>query len=358
MHSVFGAVKPEWWGTLIDELQKQQLTSVRDCLSAAETDLVANDWGDQDLGRPQFNTWTTISMHPLVAPPPVPVLGPKQPEMRAYEASNTYLQTIGWATMLSSVPLGLPFISVVRPWIRMIYGMLRSAEVNVQLQDRLPLQRAAQSTRILSHDLHKFMEEPIMTLIKKADQNTVEAIKYRRYILLSLKAHSTFAFAVCNAAPYPHKVQELHDEIVKSIKSVGKDFEACLYKVAHDVQQFRAGKPGTRVETRFLPDAKLVIPYDTYVTCHLFVGEIVRNHCRHGSENEVATLSVSRQPGGFEILLEANGDYRKLSQTFGLLDNALETLLLGSAGFERKEGESRKSRWIIKINFPLQEETL
>ena len=354
MHSVFEAQKPLWWGTLMDELLKHKLTSVRNSLLLAESDVVANDWGDQSLGRPQFNTWTTVSMHPLVAPPPVPVLGPREAALRAYEASNTYLQTIGWATMLSSVPLGLPFLSVVRPWIRMIYGMLRSAEVNVLLQDRLPLQRAAQSARILSHDMHKFMQEPIMTLIKKVDQNTTDAIDYRRYILLSLKTQSTFAYAVCNAAPYPHKVKELRDEILESITSVGENFEACLYKVANEVQHFRAGKHGARVETADVPEADLIIPVDTYVTCHLFVGEIVRNHCRHGSEQEVASLSVSREPGGFEILLEANG-YRQPGQTFGLLDNALETLMLGSAEFER---EHNKSRWIIKINIPVQEESL
>src|SRR6185369_6183088 len=141
------------------------------------------------------------------APPPVPLVNPIETSTNDFLDPETYLQTVGWATMLSSVPLGLPFISVVRPWIRMVYGMLRSAEVNVLLQDRLPLHRAAQAARFISHDMHKFMQETVATVIDDIRETLPKTVEYRRFILLLLKAQAEFAYAVSRAATDSSKVQ-------------------------------------------------------------------------------------------------------------------------------------------------------
>lgn len=352
MHSVFEVEKPQWWAELIEEVEKQQLTGLMTSLTMAEKDSIATNWGDNTLDRPRFNTWTTLSMHPLVAPPPIPVVGPRETFAVNQEASNTYLQTVGWATMLSSAPLGLPFISVVRPWIRMVYGMLRSAEINVLLHSRLPLERAAHSARLLSHEMQKLVNDFIPKLIRDANLNTDDAVDNRRSKLATLQTFAAIAYAVSNAAPFPEKIEERRKEILDSIIGAGRDFETCLYQVAREVQASVISRHGARVEFPEVRERIFPSHHQTVSTCHLLVSEVIRNHCRHGSKNSVAKLLFRQDSDEIEICLEANRDARP-SQTFALLHNTLETLLLGSARFEAGDNSSlSKSRYIIKIQIP------
>ncbi len=350
MHSVFEKKQPKWWSKLIDELKKNELDDVIKAVSVAKDDPVAGNWGD-GAKRPQFNTWTTLSMHRLAAPPPAPLLQPTETSTSKFLDAETYLQTVGWATMLSSVPLGLPFISVIRPWIRMIYGMLRSAEVNVLLQDRLPLHQAAQAARIISHDMHKFMQEPVMTLVEEVTASDPEKVDYRRFILLLLKAQGEFAYAVCHAATDSTKVKALRAEILESLRSVGDKLPDYLFQVATEVQRFRSYKDAGYFTSEWTDDRATEIPIETYVNCLLLIGEVIRNHRQHGKGTE-AKLTIT-QGDCLVITLEVQGE-REAGLSFGLLDNALKTLDLGSAKFSKSDTQSR---WIIKVYFSEVEES-
>jgi hypothetical protein len=357
MHSVFENERPKWWNMLLDELQRQQLTSVINSLLTADADPIASNWGDKGEGRPQFNTWTTVSMHQLAAPPPMPLVEQRDAVNSNSLDSDTYLQTVGWATMLSSVPLGLPFLSVVRPWIRMVYGMLRSAEVHVLLKDRLPLHQAAQAVRFISHDMYKFTQESVTTVINAAERTDKKTVDYRRFVLQLLKAHGELAYAVCSAATDEAKVIALKHEILQSLSQLEDDhLITCLYQVATDVQSFRKEKKGGTFSPTLAEARRTTIPFDTYVSCLLLVGEIIRNQCQHG-KGSVAELTIKKDDGNCLVIqLEVNGE-RKAGHSFYLLNNALKTLRLGSAKFNKAGSSNDKSRWIITINMSEVEES-
>ncbi|HEU4837762.1 MAG TPA: hypothetical protein VFS90_25245 [Pyrinomonadaceae bacterium] len=346
MHSVFENARPQWWQILMDELQKQSLTSVTASLLAADADPVASNWGDEGSNRAQFTTWTTVSMHRLAAPPPVPLVEARESTDNAFLDSDTYLQTVGWATMLSSVPLRLPFISVVRPWIRMIYGMLRSAEVHVLLKDRLPLHQAEQAVRIMSHDMYKLIEESVKTLITEVEATEKEKVDYRRFVLHLLKAQGELAYAFCNAATDPVKAAALRYEILNSLQVMGDKLITCLHQVATEVQEFRMEDNNSRF-VPVLPKEDWLedMPFETHVSCLFLVGEIIRNHCQHGN-GTVANLFFRPEGSCLAIVLEV--PYKcKPGHSYGLLKNALETLRLGSAKFNSADDQSR---WTITIN--------
>jgi len=352
MHSVFETQRPTWWPVLMEELEKNNLSNVIQALTNAEVDPVASNWGDKGYKRPQFNTWTTLSMHRLAAPPPVPLVNPIETSTNDFLDPETYLQTVGWATMLSSVPLGLPFISVVRPWIRMVYGMLRSAEVNVLLQDRLPLHRAAQAARFISHDMHKFMQETVATVIDDIRETLPKTVEYRRFILLLLKAQAEFAYAVSHAATDSSKVQLLRSEIIKSLQCEDDKLVGYLLQVATEVQEFRGYKNAGHV-IPLLPKQDFVeIPVETHTTCLLLIGEVIRNHRQHGKGAE-GKLFITLQDKCLIIMLEVKRKC-KVGKSFGLLDNTLTTLGLGSAKFFKADGESR---WVITVDISEQEDS-
>lgn len=354
MHSVFEKEPPLWWDSLMNELRNQELKSVIDSVSLGYVDPIASNWGDQGLGRPQFNTWTTLSMHPLVAPPPTPLLESSEIDENGSADSQTYLQTVGWATMLSSVPLGLPFISVVRPWIRMIYGMLRSAEVKVLLRDQHLHHRAAQAARTISHDMHKFLGESVVTVMGEAEDCGEKAVNYRRFTLLLLRAQGDLAYAVCSAATEQEKVKGLRAKILASLQLVGDDLVQCLYQVATEVQHFRQWDDGGQVFP--IAESELEIPVDTYVSCLFLVGEIIRNQCQHG-KGQLANLKIKQDASGLRIELIAQ-EAGSAGHSYRLLGNALNTLNLGKATFTTiKTGIKTESRWIITINIPAGEDS-
>jgi hypothetical protein len=341
MHSVFNSEEPDWWDDLIQEIDKHQLTGTRTAISEGREDNVACEWGDRSCGRPGFTTWTTICLHNLVAPPPVPWIGPRDHLGHMKEtAAAVYKHNIGWATILCSAPLSISFISVARQWIRTVYGTLRNAEVSVLLRNRESLERAAQMVRALTHDTHKFMQESVDTVLREIEDSSLEVVAYRRFVLLALRAQTYFTNAAVNAIPDPMKQHRLRGEFVEFLLKDPKHLTGALYRVALDVQKYRTRTHRARVEVPEhlaipLPD----IPFDTYASCLLLVGEIVRNYCDHGPPNEVARLAVIHDNGRLEIILEGRGEAHSVGVNFALLHNVLETLRLGRAEF-RKTGEN------------------
>ena len=351
MHSVFRDNQPDWWDHLIAELKKQRLDSVLASIDAARNDPIASDWGDGNK-RPLFVTWTTIGLHPLVAPPPMPITGSREHGVGVHEASDLYRHTIGWATLLCSEPLGVPFISVVRQWIWTVYSMLRSGEVSILLRDREPSVRAAQSVRSLSHDIKKFMEEPIRTLLDEVDQSTQDAIEFRLFVLRALRALGALLYGASSAAPDPAKLKELKHDIVTPLVQVGEQLAATLYCVASDVQGYRIEKGKGRVAIPSTSVRSSQIPVDAYVSCYILIGELVRNYCRHSPRGAVARLSVESGGGKLNINLEGPIEGNPVGPSFALLENMLDALFLGKADHKNTD---RGCRWTVTINLEEEE---
>jgi hypothetical protein len=356
MHSVFKSEPPDWWDVLNAELSRLNLTSMADAIEQALGDGVACDWGDKDSGRPGYRTWTTINLHPLIAPPPVPLFGPHHRAVRSQEASATYRQTIGWATMFCSAPLGFPFISVVRQWIRTVYSMLRSTEVTVLLANRAPHARAAQMARSLSHESHRFMEETVNTVLRRISVSDPATAAYREHVIHTLRAMINFMFMICNAVPHPGKIATERDKLLKSLNDEGEHLVATIYRVADDVQRHRTG-------TRHGPNATVAIPprpgtekratsNEAYAYCVLLVGEVVRNYCNHGPKGAMAKLTAVVKDSRLDVVLEGPVVRRAASENFAILDNLLETLKLGEAKVEEDDGAHR---WRVTVRLSGEE---
>jgi hypothetical protein len=359
MHSVFKSEPPGWWDRLTGELDKLELTSMSDAIRQALEDKVACDWGDRRSGRPGFRTWTTINLHPLIAPPPAPLYGPRYHAASAQEASATYRQTIGWATMFCSAPLDFPFISVVRQWIRTVYSMLRSTEVTVLLTNRAPHIRAAQMARALSHDSHKFMDETVNAVLRHINDNDPDVTAYRTHVIYTLRALTTFMFMICNAAPHPDKVRAEADKLRESLRMESERLVATIYKVAADVQLYRTGTREGINATVAIPAQPLLegraIEAPAYAYCILLIGEMVRNYCNHGPKDGEARLSATANGERLDIVLEGPAENRPASENFAILHNLLETLELGEAKVERVEGAYR---WRVTVLLSRQESPL
>jgi hypothetical protein len=346
MHSAFRLDPPDWWDDLISELKKQQLTTVLDEVSRTRDDPVARDWGDASRRRPKFGTWTTIWLHPLVAPPPTPLLGPRESIDRETEISPAYRRTIGWATILCSVPLGLPFISVVRQWIRSVYGMLRNAEVAGLLRNRESLNRAAQMARVLPHDLRRLIQESVGTMLVDIEDSSPDAIAYRRYVLMTLQAFSKLAYGISSVASDRTKAKNSRDEIKNALLSMGDRLVDGVHRVVTDIQHFEIPNNSARVEVSE-PEGNQVIPPESYAAYLLLVGEMVRNYCEHSPKGSAAKLSVTRSDDRLEITMEGKAGNRPTSETYALLDNVLDMLRLGKATVEKLEGDNY--RWAVIV---------
>jgi hypothetical protein len=350
MHSVFNSEQPDWLKDLFDELEKQELESVSASIRAALKDPVAHDWGDKKKGRPSFKTWTTIGLHPLVAPPPVRIMGPQNESVESMPTPSTiFRQTIGWATMLCSTRLDLPFISVARQWIRGVYGMLRTAEVAVLLKNRESLERAAQVVRALSHDTRKLIYESVASMLHEANSNSTEVVQNRRITLLNLDAQSVLSYGLSAAAADSLKAKRMHDDILKSLEGVRDNLVGIIYRVADEIQGFMREENCPKIKVPQLLSQDFEIPRNTYAICLLLIGEMVRNYCEHGPEGSVAELSATLTEHWLKIVLEGNTEKRPVGQAYALLDNILEILSLGEARSDKVS--DNRYRWTVAVNF-------
>src|SRR5262249_3129757 len=149
-----------------------------------------------------------------------------------------------------------------------------------------------------------------------------KAVNYRRFTLLLLRAQGDLAYAVCSAATDQVKVKQLRTKILASLQFVGDNLVQCLYQVATEVQKFRQWENGGQVFP--IVESELEIPPDTYVSCLLLVGEIIRNQCQHG-KGQSANLKIRQDASGLRIELIAP-EASRAGDSYRLLGNALNTL--------------------------------
>ena len=348
MHSVFRSEPPVWLEDLTGLMRGKKLTDMLDQISDATNDTMACDWGDRSLGRPGFKWWATIGLHPLVSEPPAPVVGPEQPFWWGRGTSAVYRRNIGWATILSSAPLKLPFISVVRPWIRTAYATLRNAEISLLLRNREPLERSAQAVRFLTHDIHKFVEESLGTLQREAGKCTGPVVTYRRIVLRTLEALSILAYTACTAVTDPQKLDDVRNAFRGPLLVSSDLLLRALRRVASDVRDSKARAGGARVHIPEDPcPAGFEVDPQTYASCLLLVGEIIRNYCKHGPPGKEAEWSAHLDGARLIVRLEGPSDSLRLGQTFGLLSHFLHVLDLGGTKPTWSDGYGR---WEVIVN--------
>ena len=203
--------------------------------------------------------------------------------------------------MFCSVPLGVPFISMARQWIRTVYSMLRSTEVTVLLRHRETYVRAAQIVRFFTHDSHKFMQESVGTVLRQINDCSAKATAYRSHIIQVMRMLNTFTYTVSSAFPDPDKLARQREAFLKALNVDKEGLVGYIYKAAWDVREYRTGTRQRSGATVDIPEPPSLgedgYLGETYVYCLLLVGEMVRNYCKHGPRGQRARLTAAVNDG-------------------------------------------------------------
>ena len=208
---------------------------------------VASDWGDGSTQRPPFTALSTICFHPLIAPSPAPIVGPMELARAGRRRSTADERNIGWATLLCSKPLGLPFVSMVRDWMDKIYGILRNTEVSLVLRQREPLERAAQMVTILAHEMHTFVRQRLEPMLIFIRDDSPEAVERRIFDLICLQELIDLTYGLTSVAPQPAKIAEYKAKFVNSLSIDRQVLRDILLQAALDVQSYHVPHNGARV---------------------------------------------------------------------------------------------------------------
>lgn len=352
MHACFASEAPAWLLDLERELAAANLTGVLEQLKASRSDPYAMDWGDRTIGRPQFTTWTTISLHWMLTPPPADLLGVRQ---SGADKKGVVRQMIGSATFTSSVPLRKDFIALVRPWIRSIYGMMRNAEISTHLRQ----QRAEQLMRAgtwLSHELTKLLKTcypNVRKQMKSADPACI-ADRQAAWDLITQFADITNLWAKANTLRDPASrdalrerfLQPLHElrnagRLQPSLRSVAAAFYESSQHEALSIPELE--EPGEAPE---LTNGQRSV-------CFLLVSEMIGNFCRH-ERNQSAAWSVEVGEDRLMITLVAGTSLRERpsSWTFAYIDEFLNNTELGSAKVRLVD---KKLTWLVSVNLGTKE---
>ena len=344
LHSAFKSEEPTWLADTVNDFKTHGFAGIAAAIVEAQQDPIAVDWGDKSTGRPRFTTCTVLSLLPPVAEKPIPLIGPRTPDTPDLIGSS---QSIGSAGILSSIPLRINFISVVRQWVRMVYGTFRSAEVAALLRSRASLERAAQSARMLSHDFHRFMEESLESVLEKLEDDSPDAIAYRRFVLLTLKVKSSLGYGI-SVSVDPEKAHRLKVLLVAPLLLPEEELNLIVHRVISDIQQFNSDRVRVVLDG-VLSTSNEAVTVDAYVSVLLLVGEMVRNYCKHGHEGVVGRLSVTREKRMLKFQLEGYGSQPRPGSSFSLLNNFLEAIELGTTKTEIVDGNFR---WSVIVYLP------
>jgi len=354
MHASFATEAPKWLDLLEEELRRVNLTGVLEQLESSKTDPLACDWGDASTGRPIFNTWTTISLHWMLTAPPADLLGGG--EARG-NADGTIRQMIGSATFTSSVPLRRPFIALVRPWIRSIYGMMRNAEIVIHLRQ----QRAEQLMRAgmwLSHEMNKLLNTRYPNVRRQMDKCDPAFVRDRQAAWDSILefAELTNLWAKSHTQGDEDSRRRLRARFMNPITELHSSgrLKAALRSVAGEF--YHTIKPAN-VHIRELdsPPEQVDLSIEQRTICFLLSSEMIGNFCRHEKEEQEAEWSVEVSGGRLMIKLIGGTelDSPPPSWTFDYIKEFLCNTGLGEA---HVGCASRKLTWLISLKLPDQKE--
>jgi hypothetical protein len=353
MHSAFCDGPPDWWDDLIKAARVHNFHLLENRLRAGVSSLSESDWGDQSTGRTQFSTLTTIVLDPMVAPPPDLGIGPRTQSPSSSLDSKEYARHIGWASILCSVPLRLPFIMVARRWLGMVYALMRHSEMSIALKELGVLAKAALAADSLLHDLHRFIELSRTKIIREAEDCSEEAADFRYFAMDAIHAFSSLVYEVYGAAPHPHKLDNARKKFLACLSLPADDLKAILTRVAWDVQHYGSraghGRVTIRSPLRTSDINQLEGGRLAYAAGLLLAGEMIRNHVQHGLEGDEAIWSAEVEERQLSITLIASSDFEPRSHTYSLLHTFLEVLGVGSAS-TKWNPDSKKCTWRVGVN--------
>jgi hypothetical protein len=341
LHSAFSEEPPAWMSDLEKELDAEGFQKVREQLRQAASDDVAQKGWDAGKRRTRFVDWTTISLHPMLSPA---ALTNKEYYERSKTTNYQEQRALGSSVFLSSCVLGKEFISLVRPWMRSLYGMVRNAEMLVLSHNEM-----VQTSRSLAmiagpwfaHEMNALLNKNTLmrAQLGKCDE---QSVALRRIILNTAQSVSSLAYSATAAVLQPNaeSFNELKEKFQEPLRSLaaGPGLKDALMAVArtvyHDVRLNR-----NPAENGIIPslsekhsDIRDLRNHDIGV-CFLLVNEVISNHVRHSERETAAEFSITETGPHVTILLEADVSNETLpkSKTLTYLDELLKAFSLGGA---------------------------
>jgi hypothetical protein len=352
LHSAFSDEPPAWMTDLETQLDAANFHSVREQLRLAADDEIAQRGWNRNARRARFVDWTTISLHPMLSPP---ALSNKESYKTEQTASYMEEHALGSAVFLSSSVLGKEFISLVRPWVRSLYGMVRNAEGLVISYNEMV--RTSRSFAMIAgpwfaHEMNALLGKN--TAMKAQIGNcSKQSVALRRMVLNTAQSVSSLAYFATAAVLQTNadSLSALKDKFLEPLRQLAaaSQLNEVLLAVARtvytDVDQNRTSAhkgviPALAGEG---PDARDLPPDVDFGVCFLLVNEVITNHVRHSQSEIPAEFSIAQSGPELTIRLEADVSKEELplSKTLIYLDRLLRAFGLGEVSTEWTKAKAR-----------------
>jgi hypothetical protein len=358
LHAIFCDNKPAWLDDFIHELQSRSETQqAGEALKLGLEDKVAANWGDAALGRPRFSCWSYLSLHSSLAPSVSPMYDPQvQPE----EARRRTLamQSLGSAELLCSVPLRPRYISIVRPWISEVYGLVRNAEISILLQNhKLETRKAELAGPYWAHELMKLTDEGLSTILREAADTSPAAVSNRKFVLHSIRMMGSLAYAftgpIFSGAQEARKQREEFLKPLRRLFEKGWLLEALRYVAEQTYENICYGRGAHVVftETTAAGWKPEKLHYEEHRSCFLIVSEMVRNYCDSEDDECIATWKalVTDDVLRVELTGPTRAQRNPASMTLARLNVFLRALEIGKANVEWDK-EQGMCAYIVEVD--------
>jgi hypothetical protein len=338
LHSAFRPDPPPWLEEAKKIFRRAKLSGMVKCVDRASVHPDGADWGDSATGRPAFVACTVVCLHRLLAHAvltrPFGSLETQHPKIDD--------RSLGTVCAISSAVMEPSYISVVRPWIRSIFAMIRNSELTVYA-DRLVQDQSARArlrgSGFIIHELNAIMKQ-FSNIRERMDALDAESVTTRRFAWDLIASTVNLAWeegklAVLSHADARARVRTVFLKPLQELLSTGK-LDKALRFVAHEV--YRVSKPDSgAAQGALIPSLEasehISLSPQQYSRCYLLVAEPIRNCCRYGSSRTMAAdwrvfVSGSR----FSIHLEQSElNNLPTATTFDILDEFLEETGIGRA---------------------------
>jgi hypothetical protein len=352
MHSMMGDGDPEWFDDLLQEARRQRLDTLERRLIAARAEQHRPEWAISNTQRPAFTTWTTLVLDQIVTPELETARSSAERGRRPELVDpNEQFRDIGWATLLCSVPMRLPFKMLARRWLRTVHATMRQAENAALYNARQRSRDQRDYTAVSVHELGHYLDEG-----KE---------------LLGTTGYPPFFAATVRAMVDCLNLVRVPDRVTQGFQSALKDPDALqriLARAVADVCEATPSSPsrrGATLQLVHMPDCEplTVLSHlemlrikgarNMYAASMLLTGELVRNHLRHGEGK--ATWYVVLRDKTLEVTLEANRTKNneilaeQLVGTLRQLDVLLQMICKGSVVPALLPGTVR---WSVVVRLP------
>jgi formyltetrahydrofolate deformylase len=358
MHIALGDDTPPWLDGFIHALEQRDITrQAAAALRKARTDLAAFE-KDHSSRRPRFVSWTNLSLRPSLAPvpPKLPQFdGPMRPDLGygPWFSDIHVRKTVGSAAFLSSIPIRPVFISLVRPWISAIYGLVRNAEAAIVLYQRQFETQVA--TGMLegpwfAHELTRFIDEGLPSLIRKVPKDEDDAL----FVLNSIRALGKLAIRHSTGVVQAHDAEQQRSQLLIPLQQLRErgELRNAFGFVAVQVEKMLGPHRRGRLESLSPYVRPQGLSVEEHQSCLLLVSEVIQSYCLHDSDNAAAQLSVTDDDSGLCIRLVGRTKVQRnpASLAFRRLNAMLRTLGTGTAEVIW-DGNEKPTEYIVHVTW-------